>query len=122
MLDRHGLAFLHSVTLRPVAVAGAPVAREALVADVCHSLKTDAAEVEGGVGELIAKGLVTEDGSGAVRMTGPGRELYDRITAETGEVSARLYAGVPAADLAVAGRVLALVTERADAEPAAPAG
>ncbi|MEU9558581.1 helix-turn-helix domain-containing protein [Streptomyces fumanus] len=121
VLDRHGLSFLHSVTLRPVAAAGAPVAREALVADVCRSLKSDAEEVEGAVGDLIAKGLVAEDGSGGLRMTGAGRELYDRITAETGEVSARLYAGIPAADLAVAGRVLALVTERADAELAAPA-
>jgi DNA-binding MarR family transcriptional regulator len=56
-----------------------------------------------------------------LRVTEAGRELYERVTAETGAISARLYAGVPEADLVVAGRVPAQVTERADAELAASA-
>ncbi|MGO4749592.1 MarR family transcriptional regulator, partial [Streptomyces sp. 2MCAF27] len=51
-----------------------------------------------------------------VRLTAAGRELHESTSAETAEISARLYAGIPAEDLAVAGRVLALVTERANAE------
>ena len=123
VLVRHGLTFLHSVALRPVAVAEAPVAREALVAEVCHALKTGAEEapVRGAVDELTAKGLIVGDGAGELRITEAGRELYERVTAETGEISARLYAGIPEADLVVAGRVLALVTERAEAELAASA-
>jgi hypothetical protein len=54
----------------------------------------------------------------ALRLTDAGRELHERTSAEIAPVSARLYAGIPAEDLAVAGRVLALITERADAEPA----
>ena len=46
----------------------------------------------------------------------PARELYEQITAETSEISARIYADIPAEDLATAGRVLTLVTERANAE------
>ncbi|MFG2512445.1 hypothetical protein [Streptomyces sp. NPDC048584] len=37
----------------------------------------------------------------------------------TAPIGARSWGGVPAEDLAAAGRVLALVTERADAEVAA---
>lgn len=51
-----------------------------------------------------------------MRLTDAGRELYETTTQETAEISARLYAGIPAEDLAVAGRVLTLVTERANAE------
>lgn len=40
----------------------------------------------------------------------------ERTTAEIGPVSAKLYAGIPAEDLAVAGRVLTLITQRANAE------
>lgn len=37
-------------------------------------------------------------------------------SAESAGISARLCAGIPAEDLATAGRILTLVTERANAE------
>ncbi|MFH9861466.1 hypothetical protein [Streptomyces sp. NPDC017202] len=70
------------------------------------------------VDQLLAKGLVSADG-GTVRATDAGRALYETVSAEPGAVSARIHAGIPAEDRAVAGRVLALITERADAELAA---
>jgi hypothetical protein len=51
------------------------------------------------------------------------RAVLERVLARTGtirasvsEITARLYADLPADDLAAAGRVLAVVTERANAE------
>ncbi|MFI9809053.1 MarR family transcriptional regulator [Streptomyces sp. NPDC052301] len=118
VLARHGATFHHSVTLRAVVVAGEVVGRDELVADVAGSLKTDASVVHDVVEELTAARLLDVDTADAsrIRLTDAGWDLYENTTAETAEISARLYAGIPAEDLAIAGRVLALVTERADAE------
>jgi DNA-binding MarR family transcriptional regulator len=114
-LTRHDLDFQQSVTLRPVAVADGPVAREAVVGYVTESLKTDPADAERTLAELTGKGLVESEGS-AVRVTDAGRTLYATVSAETGEISARIYADIPTQDLVAAGRVLGLVVERANAE------
>ncbi|MFJ9717467.1 MarR family transcriptional regulator [Streptomyces sp. NPDC101213] len=118
VLSRHGATFQEQVTLRSVLVADQPLTREGLVALVVASLKADRAEVHATVDQLLAKGLVSADG-GTVRATDAGRALHETVNAESGAVSARVYAGIPAGDRAVAGRVLALVTERANAELAA---
>ncbi|MFF7450123.1 MULTISPECIES: MarR family transcriptional regulator [unclassified Streptomyces] len=119
VLARHGVTFQQSVTLRPVAVADGPIRRDELVGSVVGSLKIDAAEAHGVVDELIAAGLLAAEEPALVRMTRAGRELYDRTTTEAAPITARVYAGIPAEDLATAGRVLTLITERADAELAA---
>ncbi|MFG2293819.1 MarR family transcriptional regulator [Streptomyces sp. NPDC048603] len=117
-LDRHGVTFHQSVTLRAVAVAGESVGRDELVSAVTGSLKADESLVRGVIEELTAAKRLEEDPAEAsrVRLTDAGRELYERTAAAGGEIAARLYADIPAEDLAVAGRVLALVTERANAE------
>ncbi|MFE4049748.1 hypothetical protein [Streptomyces sp. YIM B13518] len=51
--------------------------------------------------------------------TEAGREPTAAVGAESAPVTARVRGGTPAEELAAAGRALALVTERADAEPAA---
>ncbi|MFJ6772613.1 hypothetical protein ACIQOV_16855 [Kitasatospora sp. NPDC091257] len=96
------------------------VARDALVRDVTGSPKADESLVHGVIGELTAAGLSEQDpaDSSRLRLTAAGRGLYERTTAESAGITARLYAGIPTEDLAVAGRVLARVTERANAEPA----
>ncbi|MDT0467774.1 MarR family transcriptional regulator [Streptomyces gibsoniae] len=118
VLDRHGATFHQSVTLRAVVVTGGSVGRDQLVGDVTGSLKTDESVVRGVIEELTAEKLLEEEPAEAsrIRLTDAGRELYESTTAETAEISSRLYAGIPAEDLAVAGRVLALITERANAE------
>ncbi|MDG5809076.1 MarR family transcriptional regulator [Streptomyces ossamyceticus] len=120
VLTRYDLTFQQSVALRVVAVADGPVAREEVVRQVVDSLKIGAAEVRGVLDELAAAELVAAVDRpaepGLVTITDTGREIHARTTAETGVVSARIYAGIPAEDLAVAGRVLSLVTERANAE------
>lgn len=118
VLVRHGLVFQESVALRVVAVAEAPVRRDALAGEVVDALKVDPADAHRTVAELAAKGLVESDGTD-VRITDAGRELYAAVSAETQEISARIYGGIPEEDLATAGRVLTLVTERENSELAA---
>ncbi|WP_327351076.1 MarR family winged helix-turn-helix transcriptional regulator [Streptomyces sp. NBC_01304] len=117
VLTSHGITFEQSVTLRAVVAAGESIGFEALVGDVTGSLKADAPVVRGVIEELITAKLLQEDPAQAspVRLTDAGRELYERTSAESAEISARLYADIPEEDLAVAGRVLALLTERANA-------
>ncbi|MGW1533696.1 MarR family transcriptional regulator, partial [Streptomyces aureus] len=57
-----------------------------------------------------------EPAPGQVTLTSTGRELFVSIRTAGAEIASRVYAGIPAEDLAVVGRVLALVKERADAE------
>ncbi|WP_149823848.1 MarR family transcriptional regulator [Streptomyces tailanensis] len=121
VLAGHGATFQQSVTLRVVAVADEPVDRDLLLDQVVDSLKVARADIRAVVEELLSAKLVEPDPAqpSRLRITAAGRELHTRATAETAPVSARIYAGIPAEDLAVAGRVLALVTERANAELAA---
>ncbi|WP_426362215.1 MarR family transcriptional regulator [Streptomyces sp. E-08] len=118
VLTRHGATFEQSVTLRAVVTAGDSVDRDALVSDVIGSLKAAESVVRGVIDGLTATKLLEQDPAEAsrLRVTAAGRELYETTTAETAEISARLYAGIPAEDLATAGRVLTLLTERANAE------
>ncbi|MEV7886818.1 MarR family transcriptional regulator [Streptomyces sp. NPDC002817] len=119
VLARHGATFQQSVTLRVVAVADGPVERGRVVDGVVGSLKIAAAEAHTVVDELIAAELLAPLEPSRVRITDAGRELYDRTSAETAPITARIYDGIPTEDLAVAGRVLSLVADRADTELAA---
>ncbi|MEU1225715.1 MarR family winged helix-turn-helix transcriptional regulator [Streptomyces sp. NPDC005828] len=118
ILTRHGITFEQSVTLRVVSVAGDSVDRDALVTDVIGSLKTDASVVRGVIDELTAAQLLEQAPAQAsrLRLTDAGRKVYETTAAESAEIAARLYEGIPAEDLAAAGRVLTLITDRANAE------
>lgn len=120
VLVRHGVGFQQQITLRPVALAAGPVDRGRLAADTAAALKVDEDSVQGTVGELITAGLLGTDASD-VRITDAGRELFERITKETSAATTRVWGDIPEEDLLAAGRVLTLVTERADAELAAVA-
>ncbi|MFD0359226.1 MarR family transcriptional regulator [Streptomyces sp. NPDC127110] len=114
-LDRHGITFHQSVTLRAVTVAGGSVPHDELVTEIQNSLKTTETIVQTVIEELLTAGLLTQEDS-LLRLTATGRDLYETTAAATAEIAARLYAGIPAEDLAVAGRVLTLITDRANAE------
>lgn len=120
VLTRHGLDFQQQIVLRPLALAAEPVDRGRLAADTVAALKVDEDSVQGTIDELIAAGLVETDSSD-LRTTDAGRALFERITKETSAASARIWGDIPEEDLVTTGRVLALVTERADAELAAVA-
>jgi DNA-binding MarR family transcriptional regulator len=115
VLARHGITFQQQIALRAALTADAPLTPDDLVAHVRGSLKTDPAGIRATVDELLAKQLLVEDGA-HLHPTDAGRELIAAAGAETAPISARIWGGIPAEDLAAAGRVLALVTERANAE------
>lgn len=119
VLASYGTTFQQNVTLRLAAVADGPVERAALVDGVTDALKVDAADAHETIDELIAAGLLVAAEASRVEISGSGRELYARTSAETAPVSARTYAGISEEDRAVTGRVLTLITERANAELAA---
>jgi hypothetical protein len=52
----------------------------------------------------------------AVTATGAAIQLHSRISADTAEITRQLWGDLPAGDLATAGRVLAIITERANAQ------
>ncbi|MFE0350787.1 MarR family transcriptional regulator [Streptomyces griseoluteus] len=115
VLARHGMTFQEQVALRAAVSADAPQTSDVLVTRVQHSLKAGPTDVRSTLGELLTKRLLVEEGP-HIRPTDAGRELMAAVGAETAPLSARIWSGMSESDLATFGRVLALVTERADAE------
>ncbi|MEU6386080.1 MarR family transcriptional regulator [Streptomyces bauhiniae] len=115
VLARHGMTFQQQVALRAAVTAEAPQTPDALAAQVQHSLKADPAGIRVTLDELLTRHLLAEEGAHLL-PTDAGRELMATIAEETAPISARVWGGIPAEDLAAAGRVLTLVTERANAE------
>lgn len=115
VLARHGVTFQQQVALRAAVTADAPQTRDDVVAQVRGSLKADPADIRATLDELLAKQLLAADGA-HLRPTEAGRGLLAAVGSEVAPISARVWGGIPAEDLAAAGRVLALVTERAEAE------
>lgn len=67
---------------------------------------------------LTGAGIIATDATGCVALTPTGRDLRDRMAAETDAITARLWGDLAADDLAVAGRVLSTVLQRAAGERA----
>jgi DNA-binding GntR family transcriptional regulator len=85
-------------------------------------LKIDDSAVRATIAELTASKLLeARPGDGArFALTEAGQARYRQIRTALDGITARLYGDLPAEDLATAGRVLAIVTARADAELAGP--
>ncbi|MEV0006532.1 MarR family transcriptional regulator [Streptomyces sp. NPDC051840] len=118
VLARHGVTFQQQITLRAAATSGTPPTPDGLLVQVQRSLKAEPAGIRTTIDELLERRLLVADGAHLV-PTDAGRELLAAVGAETAPFSARIWGGIPAEDLAAAARVLALVTERAEAELAA---
>jgi DNA-binding MarR family transcriptional regulator len=118
VLTRTGTTFNQSVALRAVSDNGGTVEHDWLVGRLTGALKIEEAAARKTVDEMTALKQLAEPTPGQVSLTDSGRELFEAIRAGGNEIAARLYAGIPAEDLATAGRVLTLITERANAEPA----
>ncbi|KUF13562.1 hypothetical protein [Streptomyces silvensis] len=118
ILARHGVTFEQQIALRAAATADTPQTPDDLVAQVQVTLKTDPAGIRVTLEELLARQLLVADGA-HLRATDAGHTLLSVIGTEAAPLTARIWGGIPAADLAATGRVLALLKERADAELAA---
>ncbi|MFF2995045.1 MarR family winged helix-turn-helix transcriptional regulator [Streptomyces sp. NPDC057950] len=116
VLARTGTTFNQSVALRVVSEQDGTAERARLVARLSAALKIEESAARRTVDEMTALGLLAEPTADHVSLTEHGAELFERIRTAGNAIASRLYAGIPAEDLATAGRVLTLVTERADAE------
>jgi DNA-binding MarR family transcriptional regulator len=119
LLAEAGLTFLQWVVLSVATASGDAgpigrgIARDQLIDRIANVRKVDAADVTAAISELeTAAALVTEDGQ--VALTADGRALNRKVRARVEEITDYLF-DLPAEDLAVAGRVLATVTARANA-------
>jgi hypothetical protein len=112
LLARTGITFQQWVVLTVTAASGASIERGQLVARISNARKVDGAMVEAAIAELAAAGVVTADGP--VTITDVGQARYQGIRGALEEITSRLF-DFPAEDLATTGRVLSIVTSRANA-------
>lgn len=91
--------------------------RDQIAGRVAGARKSDPAQVQAAITELAGAGLLElPDEGAALRLTAEGQARAQGIRSTLGEITARIFGGMPAQDLAVAGRVLTAVTEHANAE------
>ncbi|MFD0022989.1 hypothetical protein [Streptomyces sp. NPDC058382] len=117
LLVATGTTFHQCVALNATADAGGTVERRRLADRLAATLKIESSSAESTLSELVTAGLLAElpGDEPRVTMTDSGGELQRRTRAGTAAITARLYADLPAEDLATAGRVLTVVTARANA-------
>ena len=120
VLDRTATTFDESLVLNSLAGEADGVDRAELLGLLAGNLKISEAEVAGVVDGLAASALLeTVPGDARVRLTDAGRARNREIRSTIAGITERIYADIPAEDLATTGRVLTLLTARADAELAA---
>jgi hypothetical protein len=113
ILTEAGCTFQQWVILALIKAGGSPADRPQLVARVIDARKFAAADVEAAIARLTADGVLSS-APGTVGLTDAGQDLHRRVRARINEVTSGLF-DFPAEDLATAGRVLAIVTDRANA-------
>jgi hypothetical protein len=122
ILDRQlagtGLTEPRWVTLTLAVAGGGTVDRGQLAGRVAGALKVSEAEAQARIGELAAAQLVEAPaGQGAeVKVTDAGQQLYGQIRTAVVQITQRMWGDLPAEDLAIAGRVLSIITARANTE------
>jgi hypothetical protein len=105
------------VILTLAVTSGGTAGLEEFTRTVADALKISGTEAGARIGDLVtAQQLQITGGAPAVAVTAAGRELHSRISTATAEIIQRLWGDLPAGDLATAGRLLAIITERANAE------
>ena len=118
LLARTGTTFDQWLVLTVTAASGAAIDRGQLIDRITGARKIDAQLVEIAISELTSAGLILD--RSRVGLTEAGQARHREIRAALNEVTARLFGDFPPEDLATAGRVLTIVTARADAELAGP--
>ena len=121
ILDRQlagtGLTEPQWVILTLAVTSGAAVERKQFTRMVAGALKISETQARARVGDMVTTQQLQITGEApAVTATGAARQLHSRISAAITQITQRLWGDLPAGDLATAGRVLAIITERANAE------
>ena len=119
LLAETGLSFLQWAVLAVTTAArtageGAEGrTRDQLADEIASARKVDPADVAAAVADLEAAGALTVGTDGTVTLTEAGRASHARLLGRLDEITGYLF-DLPAEDLAVAGRVLSIVTARAN--------
>ena len=118
LLARTGTTFNQWLVLTVTAAGGAAIDRGQLLTRITGARKIDDSAAHTAIAELTAAELLRAlPGEGSrIGLTEAGQARYRSIRTALGEVTSRLFGGLPAEDLATAGRVLTIITERANAE------
>ena len=112
-----GLAEPDWVILTLAATSGEPPGRDQFTRTVADALKISEAGARARIGAMVTAQQLQITGEGsAVTVTGAALQVHERIRAATVGITQQLWGDLPAGDLATAGRVLAIITERANAE------
>ena len=125
VLDRHlartGTSFHCWVVLNLLGTTGPALPESELTGRMSYGLKISEAAARTAISELAAQELVTRTQSAApqVALTPAGGARFRQIRRGLVRITRHIYGDLPAADLAVAHRVLAAITERANAVLAA---
>ena len=114
LLARTGTTFDQWLVLTVTAASGSVVDHDQLIARITGARKIGAHQVQAAISELAAADLVLDEPR--VGLSGAGQARYREIRTALEDITARLFAGFPPEDLATAGRVLSIVTTRANAE------
>ena len=122
LLAEQGTSFTPFAALNQIVVLGPSVDRDGLVRRLGSAFALDDASVPAILHGLQARGLVhqtTSSGAAAsaqVELTAAGEDEHQRLTRLVAGLTAELYRGFDADDLATTRRVLVAVTERATAQ------
>ncbi|MGH3736997.1 MAG: MarR family winged helix-turn-helix transcriptional regulator [Micromonosporaceae bacterium] len=119
-LTRVGVTFHQSVALNAIAQNDADTDIDQLLARMTSTLKIDEPTATAAITGLVDTGLLTRSAGASLRLTESGRQRQQQLGLAVQDITRRLYADLPADDLAIAGRVVAAVTDRADAELSSP--
>ena len=112
-----GLTEPRWVILTLAVTGGGTAGRDQFTRMVADALKIGEAEARTHIDDMVtAQQLQLTGEAPAVTVTAAARRLHARILTAIAGITQRLWGDLPAEDLATAGRVLAIVTERANAE------
>jgi hypothetical protein len=113
VLDAQDVTFAEWVALRTLGTSVERVSQPALRDGVVLALDLDAAEATALLCSLEERGLLCYDGFEQVGLTVDGAALFDEIQAGVAAITAEVYGGIDAGELATTRRVLASVAARA---------
>jgi hypothetical protein len=120
LLAGTGTQFHGWVIINQLAASGGALGEDELTGRITHGLKISEDAAHAAAAELAWQGLISREPAAAggtqVVLTPAGTARFEQIQGGIGQLTQRLYGGLPESDLAIAHRVLAAVTERANAE------
>ena len=113
ILEETGRTFEQWLVLTVLTAKGGAQDRAQLVARIAAARKLPAGDAEAAIAELTAVGALAAE-AGQVALTVAGQAMHGAVRARIDEVTAGIF-DFTADELATAGRVLAVVTDRVNA-------